>query len=141
MSQSIDRRERLRRLALETIDLAKDPYYMRNHLGQIECRLCLTLHPNEGNYLAHTQARPCSTVKQHAMHSRMPCTLARWHGMCMAVVALTPACMQRVAAAMRRASATSRTWPSVQQGRQRRNPQHQHRRNVPLSRRLVCRLA
>ena len=55
MPQSIDRRERLRRLALETIDLAKDPYYMRNHLGQIECRLCLTIHPTEGNYLAHTQ--------------------------------------------------------------------------------------
>lgn len=30
---------------------------MRNHLGQYECRLCLTLHNNEGNYLAHTQAR------------------------------------------------------------------------------------
>jgi splicing factor 3A subunit 2 len=54
--QGIDRRERLRRLALETIDLAKDPYFMRNHLGQYECRLCLTLHTNEGNYLAHTQA-------------------------------------------------------------------------------------
>ena len=55
VAQAIDRRERLRRLAMETIDLAKDPYYMRNHLGQIECRLCLTIHPNEGNYLAHTQ--------------------------------------------------------------------------------------
>ena len=43
--------------ALETIDLSKDPYFMRNHLGQYECRLCLTLHPNEGNYLAHTQGR------------------------------------------------------------------------------------
>lgn len=53
--QAIDRRERLRRLALETIDLSKDPYFMRNHLGQYECRLCLTLHNNEGNYLAHTQ--------------------------------------------------------------------------------------
>ena len=53
----MDRRERLRKLALETIDLAKDPYFMRNHLGQYECRLCLTLHPNEGNYLAHTQGR------------------------------------------------------------------------------------
>eukprot|EP00878_Enallax_costatus_P029228 GHUV01031673.1.p1 GENE.GHUV01031673.1~~GHUV01031673.1.p1 ORF type:complete len:282 (+),score=85.91 GHUV01031673.1:785-1630(+) len=42
---------------METIDLAKDPYYMRNHLGQIECRLCLTLHNNEGNYLAHTQGK------------------------------------------------------------------------------------
>lgn len=30
---------------------------MRNHLGQYECRLCLTLHTNEGNYLAHTQVR------------------------------------------------------------------------------------
>lgn len=55
--ENIDRRERLRRLALETIDLAKDPYFMRNHLGQYECRLCLTLHNNEGNYLAHTQGR------------------------------------------------------------------------------------
>ena len=54
--QNVDRRERLRRLALETIDLSKDPYFMRNHLGQYECRLCLTLHTNEGNYLAHTQA-------------------------------------------------------------------------------------
>ena len=35
--QAIDRRERLRRLALETIDLTKDPYFMRNHLGQVCC--------------------------------------------------------------------------------------------------------
>lgn len=56
-NQAIERRERLRRLALETIDLAKDPYFMRNHLGQYECRLCLTLHPNEGSYLAHTQGK------------------------------------------------------------------------------------
>ncbi|GLI62899.1 splicing factor 3a, subunit 2 [Volvox africanus] len=56
-NEAIDRRERLRRLALETIDLSKDPYFMRNHLGQYECRLCLTLHTNEGNYLAHTQGK------------------------------------------------------------------------------------
>jgi len=30
-----DRRERLRQLALETIDLQKDPYFMKNHLGNI----------------------------------------------------------------------------------------------------------
>ena len=53
----MDRRERLRRLALETIDLSKDPYFMRNHLGTYECRLCLTVHTNEGNYLAHTQGK------------------------------------------------------------------------------------
>ncbi|XP_031489429.1 uncharacterized protein LOC116256998 [Nymphaea colorata] len=56
-NEAIDRRERLRRLAMETIDLAKDPYFMRNHLGSYECKLCLTLHNNEGNYLAHTQGK------------------------------------------------------------------------------------
>ncbi|KAL4166779.1 Splicing factor 3A subunit 2 [Phytophthora ramorum] len=57
-SQSnVDRRERLRKLALETVDLAKDPYFMKNHLGSYECKLCLTLHNNEGNYLAHTQGK------------------------------------------------------------------------------------
>ncbi|EXB50105.1 hypothetical protein L484_003707 [Morus notabilis] len=30
-NEAIDRRERLQRLALETIDLTKDPYFMRNH--------------------------------------------------------------------------------------------------------------
>uniref|UniRef100_A0A8C8S6W0 Splicing factor 3a subunit 2 n=1 Tax=Pelusios castaneus TaxID=367368 RepID=A0A8C8S6W0_9SAUR len=47
-----DRRERLRQLALETIDINKDPYFMKNHLGSYECKLCLTLHNNEGSYLA-----------------------------------------------------------------------------------------
>ena len=42
---------------METIDLEKDPYYFRNHIGKIECRLCLTLHDNEGSYLAHTQGK------------------------------------------------------------------------------------
>mmetsp|Transcript_13094 Transcript_13094/g.25066 ORF Transcript_13094/g.25066 Transcript_13094/m.25066 type:complete len:224 (-) Transcript_13094:622-1293(-) len=52
-----DRRERLRQLALETIDLNKDPYFMKNHIGKYECKLCLTLHTNEGSYLAHTQGK------------------------------------------------------------------------------------
>lgn len=30
---------------------------MRNHLGSYECKLCLTLHTNEGSYLAHTQGK------------------------------------------------------------------------------------
>ena len=34
----------------------QDPYFMRNHLGTYECKLCLTLHNNEASYLAHTQA-------------------------------------------------------------------------------------
>jgi len=56
-----DRRERLRQLALETIDLQKDPYFMKNHLGSYECKLCLTLHNNEGSYLAHTQGKKHQT--------------------------------------------------------------------------------
>lgn len=51
----------MRKLALETIDLAKDPYILRNHLGGLECRLCLTLHTNEGSYLAHTQGKKHQT--------------------------------------------------------------------------------
>uniref|UniRef100_A0A2K5EX74 U1-type domain-containing protein n=1 Tax=Aotus nancymaae TaxID=37293 RepID=A0A2K5EX74_AOTNA len=55
-----DRRERLRQLARETIDIKKDPYFMKNHLGSYECKLCLKLH-NEGSYLAHTQGKKHQT--------------------------------------------------------------------------------
>ncbi|KAM0682882.1 CWF complex protein sap62 [Mitosporidium daphniae] len=30
---------------------------MRNHLGSYECKLCLTIHNNEGSYLCHTQGK------------------------------------------------------------------------------------
>ncbi|TYZ64737.1 hypothetical protein PybrP1_002869 [[Pythium] brassicae (nom. inval.)] len=74
---NVDRRERLRKLALETVDLAKDPYFMKNSIGSYECKLCLTLHNNEGNYLAHTQgkrhqtnlARRAAKEAAHAAHS------------------------------------------------------------------------
>ena len=54
-----ERKERLKTLALESIDLAKDPFLVRNHLGSYECKhkLCLTLHRDESNYLAHTQGK------------------------------------------------------------------------------------
>jgi len=54
---NVQRRERLRQLALDTVDVTNDPYFMRNHLGSYECKLCLTLHTNEGSYLAHTQGK------------------------------------------------------------------------------------
>jgi splicing factor 3A subunit 2 len=46
---------------METIDITKDPYFMKNHIGSYECRLCLTLHTNEGSYLAHTQGKKHQT--------------------------------------------------------------------------------
>lgn len=58
---NVDRRERLKQLAMEVMDLSKDPYFMKNHLGSYECKLCLTLHNNEGNYLAHTQGKKHKT--------------------------------------------------------------------------------
>ena len=56
-AMAMNRKARLRDLAMETSDLSKDPYFMRNHLGAFECKLCSTLHTNEGNYLAHTQGK------------------------------------------------------------------------------------
>lgn len=55
--REIDRKERLRQLAMEMVDLDKDPYMIRNHHGRIECKLCLTIHRDEADYLAHTQAK------------------------------------------------------------------------------------
>ncbi|EFC49961.1 splicing factor 3a, subunit 2 [Naegleria gruberi] len=54
---NVDRRERQTQLALENIDLEKDPYIMKNHIGKYECKLCLTQHNTIGNYMAHTQGR------------------------------------------------------------------------------------
>ena len=59
--QNVDRRERLCRLAKETLDLSKDPYFFRNNVGSYECRLCLTIHTNEGSYLAHSQGKKHQT--------------------------------------------------------------------------------
>uniref|UniRef100_L2FJI5 Splicing factor 3a subunit n=1 Tax=Colletotrichum fructicola (strain Nara gc5) TaxID=1213859 RepID=L2FJI5_COLFN len=44
-----------------TIDLDKDPYFFKNHVGSFECRLCLTVHQNDGSYLAHTQGKKHQT--------------------------------------------------------------------------------
>jgi len=55
--QNVQRKQRLAQVALETIDVKNDPYLMKNHLGQYECRLCLTLHKTPDNYLIHTQGK------------------------------------------------------------------------------------
>jgi len=60
-ASNADRRERLRKLALENMNIEMDPYRFRNHLGIYECRLCLTEHQNDGSYLAHTQGKKHQT--------------------------------------------------------------------------------
>lgn len=59
--ENVDRRERLRRLALESIELDKDPYFFKNHVGRFECRLCMTTHSNDASYLSHTQGKKHQT--------------------------------------------------------------------------------
>lgn len=54
---TLQRKERLKKLALETIDIRKDPYILKNNVGMYECKLCLTLHNNESSYLCHTQGK------------------------------------------------------------------------------------
>jgi splicing factor 3A subunit 2 len=77
--QNAERKERLRRLALETIDLNKDPYFMRNHLGTYECKLCMSIHGNEGNYLAHTQGKRHQTnlARRAKMDAKAAATTSR----------------------------------------------------------------
>ena len=58
---NLERRDRLRKIASETTDLIKDTYFYRNHMGIYECKLCLTIHNNEGSYLAHTQSKKHQT--------------------------------------------------------------------------------
>eukprot|EP00835_Amoeboradix_gromovi_P001508 NODE_69_length_23719_cov_0.556689.p12 type:complete len:228 gc:universal NODE_69_length_23719_cov_0.556689:1083-400(-) len=52
-----NRKERLKKLALDSADLKSDPFFLKNHLGTFECKLCLTIHSNEGSYLIHTQGK------------------------------------------------------------------------------------
>lgn len=49
-------------LTSQVLDLDNDPYVFRNHLGLLECRLCLTTHTNEASYISHLSGR------KHAMN-------------------------------------------------------------------------
>jgi splicing factor 3A subunit 2 len=56
-----DRCLRIARLAAETVDFSKDPYWKENHYGGIDCRLCLTSQTNKLSYQAHTLGRKHQT--------------------------------------------------------------------------------
>lgn len=51
-------RRRLKELlTTQVLDLDSDPYVFRNHLGLLECRLCLTTHVSESSYISHIGGR------------------------------------------------------------------------------------
>lgn len=51
------RRERLKNLLQAKINIDSDPYVFKNHLGILECKLCLTTHMSESSYITHTTGR------------------------------------------------------------------------------------
>lgn len=75
-------------------DLTQDPYFLRNHLGSYECKLCLTLHTNEGRRSTLTTGTASSSHIQSHRHggstftdsqivnhvlSIITCSVARFH--------------------------------------------------------------
>ncbi|ODV59439.1 spliceosome assembly protein PRP11 ASCRUDRAFT_77175 [Ascoidea rubescens DSM 1968] len=62
--ENAHRRERVRQLMSNRIDVDSDPYVFRNHLGLLECKLCLTTHVSEGSFLNHTQGKKHQTNLQ-----------------------------------------------------------------------------
>lgn len=55
---NIHTRRRIQELiSSQVLDLENDPYVFRNHLGMLECRLCLTTHTNEASYISHLGGR------------------------------------------------------------------------------------
>lgn len=52
------RRQRLRQLFNGTNNiLENDPYVHKNHLGYLECKLCLTTHVSETSYVIHVKGK------------------------------------------------------------------------------------
>ncbi|KAI5955527.1 sap62 [Candida theae] len=56
--QNVHSKKRVQELlATHILDIDNDPYVFRNHLGILECRLCLTTHNNESSYISHLGGR------------------------------------------------------------------------------------
>ncbi|RLV93427.1 Pre-mRNA-splicing factor sap62 [Spathaspora sp. JA1] len=52
--EKVHRKKRVQELISQNIlNLDNDPYVFRNHLGFLECKLCLTTHINESSYISH----------------------------------------------------------------------------------------
>lgn len=55
---NVHTRRRLKELlTTQVLDLDNDPYVFRNHLGMLECRLCLTTHVSESSYISHLSGK------------------------------------------------------------------------------------
>lgn len=54
--QLLHRKKLLNQIALQSLDVSKDPYISR-HGDHFECKLCLTIHNSENGYLMHAQGK------------------------------------------------------------------------------------
>ncbi|ODQ77094.1 hypothetical protein BABINDRAFT_42170 [Babjeviella inositovora NRRL Y-12698] len=61
---NVHRRQRVAQLISSKINIDQDPYIFKNHLGLLECKLCLTTHVSEGSILSHMQGRKHQTNLQ-----------------------------------------------------------------------------
>ena len=56
--QNVHSKKRVQELlATHILDIDNDPCVFRNHLGILECKLCLTTHNNESSYISHLGGR------------------------------------------------------------------------------------
>lgn len=58
LETNVHTKRRLKELfTTQVLDLDNDPYVFRNHLGMLECKLCLTTHVSESSYISHLGGR------------------------------------------------------------------------------------
>ena len=55
--------------------LLQDPYFMKNHLGQYECKLCLTLHNTEVSERERERGRGNHAFQPHLHVTPHPTSL------------------------------------------------------------------
>lgn len=64
------RRARVREILSQSNSnfLENDPYVFKNHLGHLECRLCLTTHVSDASYVKHIKGKKHQTNLQKRQH-------------------------------------------------------------------------
>ncbi|KAL0230510.1 hypothetical protein PCE1_004069 [Barthelona sp. PCE] len=65
-TKQLRRKNRLANIVSQTHNLAEDEYFSHNHMGQIQCKLCGTVHRNEASYVTHVKgSRHARCLRRH----------------------------------------------------------------------------
>lgn len=74
LESNVQTKQRIKELlSSQVLNLENDPYVFRNHLGILECRLCLTTHTDEALYISHIGGRKhtMSLERRRVLDERM----------------------------------------------------------------------